>query len=168
MSRRPPRSTLFPYTTLFRSKSLAMLLLLAVVVAAAVGLGSLAPERLMTRGFGTMLLVGSFGVVIGTLMFRFWHLGEKSPHYFRKATESVAWDVSESHFVGNARWRIVLGENREGEAFDLPAGTRHAMSVVVAAVLALAATDSRALEQLGRASEGALSMASSYCPEEEP
>ena len=150
------------------TRTLALILLLAVVVAAAVGLGSLAPERLMMRGFGTMLLVGSFGVVIGTLMFRFWHLGEKSPHYFRKATESVAWDVSESHFVGNDRWRIVLGENRDGEAFDLSAGTRHAMSVIVAAVLALAATDSRALEQLGRASNGALSMASSYCPEEEP
>ena len=150
------------------TKTLAMSLLLAVVVAAAVGVGSLAPERLMARGFGTMLLVGSFGVVIGTLMFRFWHLGEKSPHYFRSTTESVAWDVSESHFVGNERWRIVLGENREGEAFDLPEKTRHAMSVVVAAVLALAATDSRALEQLGRASTGALSMASSYCPEDEP
>src|SRR3712207_7295258 len=33
MIRRPPRSTLFPYTTLFRSRRVALSLLLAVLVA---------------------------------------------------------------------------------------------------------------------------------------
>jgi hypothetical protein len=149
------------------AKTLAGLALLVAALAAVIGLGSLAPDRLVMRGFGTLLLVGAFGVVVGTLMFRFWRFGEKSRHYFRWSTEPSAWDVSEGHFVGGDRRRIVLGENREGEAYDLPPRARHAMSVVIALLLALVAIDAHAIEQLGRAYEGVVSATATYCPEEE-
>jgi len=49
MIRRPPRSTLFPYTTLFRSRYLYMLglglVLIAVVLLLPGGLASLRPAR---------------------------------------------------------------------------------------------------------------------------
>jgi hypothetical protein len=151
------------------AKTLGILTLLATVVAASFAFGSFTPERLATRGFGMLLFVGCFGVVVGTVVFRFWHLGEKSRHYFRWSTESFAWDVSETHFVGGARRRIVLGENRDGEAFDLSRRASHALCVGLASVIALAAIGSRALEQLGGAYTGITTAPSSlYCPEEEP
>jgi hypothetical protein len=152
---------------LIGTKSIAIVAVLVAVVAAAAALGIIAPDRLVARGFDTLLLVGAFGVVVGTSMFRFWRLGEKSEHYLRSTTESAPWDVSEGHFLGGDRWHIVVGENREGEARDLSYRARWLSSVAIASVIALAASDARALEKLGRASEGALSMASSYCPDEE-
>jgi hypothetical protein len=151
------------------AKTLGILTLLGAVLAASLALGSFAPERLATRGYGMLLFVGFFGVVVGTVMFRFSRLGEKSRHYFRWTTEAFAWDVSEAHFVGGARRRIVLGENRDGEAFDLPPGARHALSIAIASIVVLAAIGSRALEQLGGATRGFASATSSlYCPEEQP
>jgi hypothetical protein len=152
---------------LIGTKSIAIATMLVAVVAVAAALGILAPERLVARGFHTLLLVGAFGVVVGTSMFRFWRLGEKSEHYLRSTTESAPWDVSEGHFLGGDRWHIVVGENRDGEAHDFSYGVRWLSSVAIASVIALAASDARAFEKLGRASEGALSMASSYCPDEE-
>src|SRR4029077_1450783 len=61
----------------------------------------------------------------------------------------------------------VIGDNREGEAFDLSPRTRLVVSIVVASVLALAAIGSRAFEQLGGAYERAASATSTFCPEEE-
>src|SRR5207253_11451072 len=78
-----------------------------------------------------------------------------------------SWGEGEGKVVGGGRWRVVVGEDKAGEGCDLPPAARHAAIVVVAAVLALAATDSRALEQLGHASEGVTSLASTYCPDEE-
>jgi hypothetical protein len=149
------------------SKTLASLSLLALVVAGAFALGSFAPERLVTRGFGALLLVGCFGVVVGTLVFRFWRFGEKSRHYFRWSTEPLGWDVTEGHFAGGERRRIVIGENRDGEAFDLSPRARLVLSILVASILALAAIGSRALDQLGSAYARASSATSSFCPEEE-
>src|SRR5258707_15320662 len=62
MIRRPPRSTLFPYTTLFRSticmiwvikRVLVLWLTLAAICAAVIGMGRLnpAPDVLQTLGF---------------------------------------------------------------------------------------------------------------------
>jgi hypothetical protein len=149
------------------SKTLASVTLLVLIVGAAIALGSFVPEHLAARGSRTLLLVGFFGVVVGTLVFRFWRFGQPSRHYFRWTTETVAWDVSEAHFLGGERRRIVIGENREGEAFDLSPRVRHVMSVVVASLLALAAIGSRALEQLDAAYERAASATSTFCPEEE-
>ncbi len=151
------------------TKSIGIVALLVAVLAAAAALGILAPDRLAARGFDTLLLVGAFGVVVGTSMFRFWRLGEKSEHYLRSTTESAPWDVSEAHFLGGSdRWRIVVGENRDGEARDLSHAARWLSSVAIAFLVALAASDARAFEKLGRASQGGgLSMASSYCPDEE-
>jgi hypothetical protein len=151
------------------AKTLGILTLLGAVVAASFALGSFAPERLATRGFAMLLFVGCFGVVVGTIVFRFSRLGERSRHYFRFTSESFAWDVSEAHFLGGARRRIVIGENRDGEAFDLPPAVRHALSIALASAIALAAIGSRALEQLGGAYGAMLGATSSlYCPEEEP
>jgi hypothetical protein len=114
-----------------------------------------------------MLLVGGFGVVVGTLVFRFWRFGERSRHYFRWATDGEAWDVSEGHFVGGDERRIVIGENRDGEAFDFSPAVRLALSIVIASVLALAAIGSRAIEQLDEAYDRAASATATFCPAEE-
>src|SRR2546422_3820614 len=45
MIRRPPRSTLFPYTTLFRSRILAIVLIAAVLLAAAKVMFAVAASR---------------------------------------------------------------------------------------------------------------------------
>ncbi|HEY2515210.1 MAG TPA: hypothetical protein VGI39_30295 [Polyangiaceae bacterium] len=150
------------------TKTLSLATVFVVAVAGAALLGTFAPGRLATRGFEALELVGCFGVVVGTLMFGFWRLGERSGHYVRATTEQVAWDVSEGEVLGTQSWRVVVGENREGEAVEFPVRVRLAVSIGTAAVLALAATDSRAIEELGHASHGATSMASSYCPDEEP
>src|SRR3712207_8160248 len=53
MIRRPPRSTLFPYTTLFRSSYVAPVLLFQVLVMAPVGLAVLAASRTGERAAPT-------------------------------------------------------------------------------------------------------------------
>ncbi len=150
------------------ARSLSSLALLAFALISALALGSFAPERMHTRGFGTYLAIGMFGIVVGTLMFRFFRLGERSRHYVRWATERSGWDVTEGHFVGGDTRRFVLGESRENEAFDLPSWLRLAMSITVTSVLALAVIDGRALARLSRASGDVTSMASTYCPDELP
>jgi hypothetical protein len=148
------------------AKTLATLTLLGAELIAALALGLLSPERLATRGWGTLLLAGCFGVVVGTLMFRFWRLGEKSRHYFRWATESTPWELAEGHFLGTDKKRITLGENR-GEAFDLPPRAQHVITVAIALVLALTCIDSRALGLLGRFRRTMMAATSSYCPDPE-
>jgi hypothetical protein len=149
------------------TRTLASLTLLGVVVAAAFVLGSFAPDRLAARGFETLVLVGGFGVVVGTLVFRFWRFGDKSGHYFRWTSEPAEWGVSEGHFLGGARHRIVIGDNVDGEALDFSPRARHALSVLTASVLALAAIGSSALDQLEHAFARASSATSSFCPPEE-
>jgi hypothetical protein len=151
------------------AKTLGILTLAATVVAAALAFGSFTPERIASRGFEMLLLVGCFGIVVGTVLFRFSRLGERSRHYFRFADEPLSWDASEAHFVGGARRRVVIGENREGEAFDLSPGARHALCIALASIVALAAIGSRAIEQLAGAYSGlATSPSSLICPDEEP
>jgi hypothetical protein len=103
-------------------------------------------------------------VVVGTLMFRFWRLGEASQHYFRWTTEPEAWELKEGHFLGTERARITLGENR-GDAFDLSPAGHHAACVALAILLALACIDSRALALLARSRRSISLATSSYCPE---
>ncbi|MGZ3429915.1 MAG: hypothetical protein ACXVCV_24865, partial [Polyangia bacterium] len=127
----------------------------------------LSPERLASRGWGTLFLVGCFAVVVGTLMFRFWRLGEPSLHYFRWSTDATQWKSShEAHFVGTERRRITLGDN-SGEAFDLRPRLHHAVCVAIALLLALACIDARALGLLDRFEHGVGGVGSSYCPEPE-
>jgi hypothetical protein len=130
------------------AKTLVTLTLLAAGIAAASAFGVLSPERLASRGFSTLFLVGCFAVVIGTLMFRFWRLGEPSRHYFRWASEDAQWSTHESHFVGGERRRIALGDNR-GEAFDLGPRLHLSVCVAIAFLLALGCIDARALGLLG-------------------
>jgi hypothetical protein len=146
------------------AKTLATLTLLLVGVAAALALGVLAPERLAARGWGTLFLAGCFAVLVGALMFRYWHLGEPSEHYFRWSSESTPWQLDEGHFLGGERRHITLGDN-QGEAFDLPPAAQLAVTIVVVLLVALGCIDTRALELLGRF-RGTIGVAgSSYCPD---
>jgi hypothetical protein len=147
------------------AKSLATLVLLAVAVVAAPFLGLLSPERLATRGWGTLFVAGLFALVVGTLIHRFWRLGEPSQHYFRWSSEATPWEQGEGHFLGSETRRITLGENRRGEAFDLQPWQHHAAFVVIALVLALGCLDARALPQLGEFKKGMSAATGSYCPE---
>jgi hypothetical protein len=147
------------------ARTVATLTLLAVEVLAAWVLGVLRPERLASRGPGTLFLIGCFGVVVGTLMFRFWRLGERSRQAFRFVTGSSPREPGEGHFVGGEKWRITTVENR-GEARDLPPPAQHALCVAIALLLALGCLDARALDLLGRFHRRA-SESSSYCPEPE-
>ena len=141
------------------------LLLLTVGVVAAVSFGVLAPERLASRGWGTLFFVGCFAVVVGTMMFRFWRLGEPSRHYFRWASKSAHFGgAEEAHFVGGERRRITLGDNR-GEAFDFGPLVHRAVCVAIALLLAVACIDARALGLLDRFQQRSTSPGGSYCPD---
>src|SRR5260221_4537087 len=62
MIRRPPRSTLFPYTTLFRSHMLPNAIGPAIVAASfAVGSGALVEAALSYLGFGVQQPIPSWG-----------------------------------------------------------------------------------------------------------
>jgi hypothetical protein len=146
------------------SKTLVTSLLFTAGVVTAIVFGILSPERLANRGLGTLFVVGCFGVVVGTLMFRFWRLGERSRHYFRWATEEGVWaSADETHFLGSQRRRVTIGNNR-GEAFDLPPRAQHLLCVAVALLLALGCIDSRALGLLDRFEHSRTTISSSYCP----
>src|SRR5262249_47174509 len=94
-SRRPRRAfrerAAAPGADMIGAKSLATLTLLVLAVVAAPVLGLLSPERLATRGWGTLFVAGCFAAVVGTLIFRFWRLGERSQHYFRWSSEPTPW-----------------------------------------------------------------------------
>jgi hypothetical protein len=143
------------------AKTLVTLTLLGVGAVAAVGFGVLAPERLASRDSSTLFFVGCFAVVAGSLVFRFWRLGEPSLHYFRLTTRR---DPEESHFVGGDRRRIALGDNR-GEAFDLGPQLQRAICVVIALLFALACVDARALGLLDGFRERLGQEGASWCPD---
>jgi hypothetical protein len=145
------------------AKTLVTLTLLAAGIAAASTFGVFAPERLASRDVATLFVVGLFAVVVGTLMFRFWRLGEPSRHYFRWANEDTQWKSShEAHFLGGERRRIALGDNR-GEALDLGPRLHLAVCVAIALLLALGCLDARALGLLARFRHSIGSDAASYC-----
>jgi hypothetical protein len=145
------------------ARTLSVLVLVAGGVAAAVGLGALAPERLFARGWGDLCFLGSFGVVVGTLVFRLWRLGERSAHYFRYTTDAIFWEGAEAHFLGGKRRRIVIGET-PGVARELPPRLRHALCVAAALLYALAVFDTRALGLLEAFATG-IGRGGTYCPE---
>ena len=147
------------------AKTLVTLTLLAAGIAAASAFGVFAPERLASRGFSTLFLVGLFAVIVGALVFRFWRLGEPSRHYFRWANEGAEWKATgEAHFVGGEERKIALGDNR-GEAFDLGPRLQLSVCVALALLLALGCLDARALALLVRFEHSIGSAAASYCPE---
>lgn len=146
------------------AKTLVTLTLLTAGVVAAASFGVLAPERLESRGWGTLLFIGCFAVVVGTLMFRFWRLGEPSRHYFRWSTARAHWASDEAHFVGGERRRVTLGDNR-GEAFDLGPALQRAVCVAIALLLALACIDARSLGLLDRFQRSPSGIGASYCPD---
>jgi hypothetical protein len=143
------------------AKTLVMLTLLSLSVAAAVVFGVLAPERLAGIGAGTLFFAGGFAVAGGALIFRFWRLGEPSLHYFRLAARS---DPEEAHFVGGDRRHVALGDNR-GEAFDLGPRTQRAICVALTLLFALACADSRALDLLDGFRRRFGNGGATYCPE---
>jgi hypothetical protein len=152
------------------AKTLATLALFAALVGATVGLGVFTPERLMMRGPGALVLVGAFGIVVGTAFFRMGRFGEKSRHYLRFTRWDDAWEASETHFVGavgKAGARVVVGENKAGDAFDLPRRAQLAVLVLSAALLSLATLDGRSVGELLRFGTESGSLASTYCPDEE-
>jgi len=147
------------------AKTLVTLTLLALGIVAAASFGVLAPERLLARGWGTLFFVGCFAVVVGTLMFRFWRLGEPSLHYFRWGTQRRHWSsTEEAHFVGGEGRRITLGDNK-GEAFDLGPRVHRMVCVALALLLALACIDARSLGLLDRFEESVTKAGATYCPD---
>src|SRR5258706_7093164 len=98
------------------ARTVTTVLLCALVGVLAWARGALSAEQLAARGGETLFVVGCFGVVVGTLMFRFWRLGEASRHAFRSGAESPSWGRTDAHFLGAGRVRITIGEAR-GEAF---------------------------------------------------
>jgi hypothetical protein len=146
------------------AKTLAVGALTLAVLVAALALGVLTPERLITRGWGTLFLVGVFGAVVGTLTYRFWRLGEPSAHYFRWLTDGAPWEEGEGHFLGTERARIALGDNR-GDAWDLPPRAQHGLCVLVSLLVAVACIDGRALGLMSRFGKTMASATGGYCPE---
>src|SRR5688572_25604940 len=113
------------------AKTLATVMLLLGGVLSAFVLGIFAPERVFTLGWGTLIAIGCFGAVVGSVMFRFWHLHEKSRHGFGLTDEeSTLWET-EGHILGSGRWRIAIGEYRDG-VIDLGPRAQHALCVGIA------------------------------------
>ena len=140
--------------------SLAAALLTCVL---AVRFGVLATDRLATRDFGALFFAGIFGLLVGTLMFRFWRLNERSSHYFRASGDTTLFE-NETPYVAGSRGTVALGKN-DGEAFDLPPRAQLLLCVSVALLVGLAAVDARALELLQRFTKSVATSSSSYCPE---
>src|SRR2546427_9814394 len=74
MIRRPPRSTLFPYTTLFRSRGRLALLVAAGAVALAAAMALWAPRaqplvEAVVQGEASLLLIFVAGLKAGLLTF---------------------------------------------------------------------------------------------------
>ncbi|HEX8953907.1 MAG TPA: hypothetical protein VF945_18750, partial [Polyangia bacterium] len=148
------------------AKTLATLTLFVAAIAAAIGFGVLSPERLVARGGGTLFLAGLFGLVVGTLVFHFARLGDKSRHYFRWTSDATPWETSEGHFLGGDERRITLGDNR-GEAFDLPPPAQHALAVGLCLLIALGCLDARAVDLLARFRQRLGTVGATWCPDPE-
>ncbi len=147
------------------AKTLAILALVAIGFGTAFGLGALQPERLVTRGFSDLFVVGCFGVVVGTMIYALWALGERSHHYCRWATDAALWEGAEGHFLGSGGRRITIGENR-GDAFDFRPGVSYLLCVLASLLLGLACIDARALGLMGKFADD-LRTAGSFCPDEQ-
>src|SRR5438270_1866944 len=119
------------------AKSLVTLTLLALGLLLTVRFGILMPERLLTRDATALFLAGVFGVLVGTLMFRFWRLAEMSRHYFRASTGGAIFE-NEAHFVGGSAFAVTIGDN-SGEAFDLRPRAQHLLCVGMGLLVGLAA-----------------------------
>ena len=148
------------------AKTLATSTLFLGALVAALALGVLSPERLAARGGGPLFIAGLFGLVVGTLAFRFARLGEKSRHYFRWTTDATPWETTEGHFLGGDERRITIGDNR-GEAFDLPPGAQHALAVGLCLLGALGCIDGRAADLIARFRQRLGTPGATYCPDPE-
>jgi hypothetical protein len=135
----------------------------AVAVGFSLRLGALAPQRLLLREPDALFVAGLFGVLVGTLMFRFWRLHEKSATYFRFARDATLFE-NEGHFLGGGSARIAVGKN-EGDAFDLKPPAQLCLCVGVALLVGLGSIDARAIELLARARKSVAQSSTSFCPE---
>jgi hypothetical protein len=151
---------------LIGAKTIATLTVLVTGLVLAFSTGSLAPSVLLAQGPGALFAIGLFASMVGTLMYRFWRLGEKSHHCFRWSFDDTLWEA-EGHFLGTERWRIAIGEN-DGFAFDLSPRAQHGVSVTIALILALVCLDARTLGLFDRFQHSLFDHSSSYCKEEEP
>jgi hypothetical protein len=144
------------------AKTLATISLLFGGLFSAFALDIFAAERLFTLGWGTLIGIGGFGAVVGSSMFRFWNLGEKSRHGFGwMGEESTLWETG-GHVLGTGRWRIAVGEYRES-VIDLAPRAQHAMCVGIAMLLAFHCMDSRTVDLLDRFLSSISAVTSSYC-----
>ena len=148
------------------AKTLVTLTLLAGGVVAASAFGVFSPERLASRGFGDAVSASAASrVVVGTLMFRFWRLGEPSRHYFRWASDGGA--------VGR-RTRRTSSAASGGASRSATTAARRSTSAracispcasAIALLLALGCIDARALGLLGRFGQRSAAPLPVYCPE---
>src|SRR5205823_4163770 len=90
---------------LIGAKSLVSLAALAAALIATLATGILMPDRLLLRDGGALFFAGAFAAVVGSFMFRFWRLNERSLSYFRWSTEATDWE-NEAHFVGAGRFNV--------------------------------------------------------------
>jgi hypothetical protein len=147
------------------AKTLALLALAAVGALSAWQLGLLVPDRLLARDPAALVFAGAFGAVVGSFLFRFFRLGERSKTYFRWSRDIATWE-NEAHFLGGERSRITLGQN-EGRAFDLGPRMQLCVCVTLGALLGIACIDARSLALLARFQHTFGAASSSYCPEVE-
>ena len=101
MIRRPPRSTLFPYTTLFRSRSLAWTHLLSLVLATCfVGVFCLFRiRRILSDRSVLMALVKSVLLVLGLSAFFFFPMAEQILTSASKANLLVSTSLDLENFM---------------------------------------------------------------------
>src|SRR3712207_9485342 len=67
MIRRPPRSTLFPYTTLFRS-AVALILIAVGVVVGAFQIGAPSLRRILAESLPILALAGTVTILVGVAL----------------------------------------------------------------------------------------------------
>jgi hypothetical protein len=120
----------------------------------------------MIRGTGSLFLSGCFAIVVGTLMFRFWRLGERSFHAFRFTREAERWEEEEEIAVVRKHGSGIAVAGESG-AFELSPWAMHIACVAIALLLAFLCMDQRTIELLRRFERNVTAATSSYCPERE-
>jgi len=143
------------------TKTLSTLALVGLVAAVARLTGLLRPDAFLALDGRTAFVLASFAVVVGTVVFRFWRVGERSAHYLRFVGRRDA-EEDEVHCVGGDRYRVVIGENH-GEAFDLGPRAQHVACVALFLLLGLVTLDRRAVDLLATVPERLEVDTSEYC-----
>jgi len=150
---------------LIGAKSITSCLLAGVAAWAAWRWELLDPGGLRDVGPTALFWVGFSGLVVGTWVFRFWRLHERSTYGFRFARGGQLWE-DEAHFLGTSRHRITFIKAK-GAAWDLPAPLQHLLYVTLAFGIGLVTLDSRAIELIKRLPDNMTLLDSEYCPRPE-